>query len=109
MSIEKLPAYILEGKTMRRATVTPFGDEVIGHVVYIDKKPPNPLVPYHPNYPTYSPQEGGSLVGDTLREVAWLESTNREDLIAGYDVTQPAKYPITLSVLRGQTSAVSKN
>ena len=30
MSIEKLPAYILEGKTMRRATVTPFGDEVIG-------------------------------------------------------------------------------
>ena len=109
MSIEKLPAYILEGKTMRRATVTPFGDEVIGHVIYIDRKPPDPLVPYHPNYPIFSPQEGGSLMGDMAREIGWLGGTNREDLIAGYDVTHPTKYPITPSALRGQTSAVSKN
>ena len=48
-------------------------------------------------------------MGDTAREIGWLGGTNREDLIAGYDVTHPTKYPITPSALRGQTSAVSKN
>lgn len=111
MSIETRPAYLLDRKkkTMKRANVNNFGDEVIGHSIFITDDYHESLVLYDANEPIFSPNYGGNSLDEKEGQVAWFEGLRGRDLVTEYDVTNPAKYPVTPSVLQGKSSAVSNN
>lgn len=111
MSIETQPAYILDikKKTMKRANVNNFGDEVIGHAIFISDDYHESLVLYNANVPIFSPSAGGNSLDEKEGQVVWFEGLRGRDLVTEYDVTDPAKYPVTHSALSIEHSSVSKN
>ena len=104
MSIETRPAYILDRKknTMKRANVNKFGDEVIGHAIFITDDYHESLVPYDANELIFSPSDGGNSLDEKEGKVARFEGLRGIDSVIEYDVTNPAKYPVTPSALRGK-------
>ena len=111
MSIETRPAYILDikKKTMKRANVNNFGDEVIGHAIFISDDYNESLVLYDATVPIFSPSDGGNSLDEKEGQVAWFEGLRGRDLITEYDATYPAKYPVTPSALSSKRSSVGSN
>ena len=94
---------------MKRANVNKFGDEVIGHAIFITDDYHESLVPYDANEPIFSPDDGGNSLDEKEGHVAWSEGFRGIDLVTEYDVTYPTKYPVTHYALSIEHSSVSKN
>ena len=110
MNIETRPAYLYDNKkrTIRLANVNALGNEVIGHTSIVDDSS-DCLVLYGANEPIFSPNDGGNSLNEPSGQTVRIEGLGGWELVTEYDVTNPAKYPLTPSALSSEHSLVSNN